>query len=282
VAYGSNLPFVVATLLAFAAVLNLPGQSLDQALADLAFTLLVLLLAGGAGSAVRSVRARAEASAAREVALEAERTRAAEEAAGAERQRIHREMHDILSHSLAVIVLQSGAAEQALERDPQRACEAIRSARTTAQEALSQLHILLRVIRAEPDGWRDPTPDLDRLRHLAKQATAAGFPVELTTEGRPAPVPATVQTSLYRVAQEGLANSMKHSGAAGCQIVLRYLPDTVEVEVLDRGTGHQQGNGARVGLAGIQERASVFGGHVDSGPRVDGGWSLRVAIPLPA
>jgi signal transduction histidine kinase len=174
VAFGSNLPFVVATLLAFAAVLNLPGQSLDQALADLAFTLPVLLLAGGAGKAVRSVRARAEASAAREVALEAERTRAAEEAAGAERQRIHREMHDILSHSLAVIVLQSGAAEQALERDPHKACEAIRSARTTAQEALSQLHILLRVIRAERDDWRDPTPDLDRLRHLAKQATAAG------------------------------------------------------------------------------------------------------------
>jgi signal transduction histidine kinase len=191
-------------------------------------------------------------------------------------------MHDILSHSLAVIVLQSGAAEQALERDPQRACEAIRAARTTAQEALSQLHIMLRMIRAEPDGWRDPAPDLDRLRHLAKQATAAGFPVELTMEGRPTPVPATVQTSLYRVAQEGLANSMKHSGAAGCQIVLRYLPDTVEVEVLDRGTGRQQGTGARVGLAGIQERASVFGGHVHSGPRPDGGWSLRVAIPIPA
>lgn len=280
--YGSNLPYVVATLIAFAAVLNLPGQSVDEAVGDLVFTALLLGLVGGSGLVVRRFRDRSRASAAREAELMAEQARAAEAAAAEERRRIQRELHDILAHSLGVIALQTGAAEQALGLDSQRARKAISAARETAQGAMAEVHTLLRVIKADANAGRqrEPTPDLDRLPALAEQAAAAGFPVDLTIEGEPVPIPAAIQTSLYRVVQEGLANALKHSGTNSCTVVLRYLPDAVEVEVLDRGIGRMQGPGTRAGLVGIQERANLFGGQVQAGPRPDGGWSLRVAIPV--
>lgn len=283
VVYAGDLRLVVAILVAFTAVLNL-GQPFGQTLVGVVFTVGVLGLVVAAGVAVRSWRERAVLSGERAVALEEERSVAAELAAEEERRRIARELHDILSHSLGVVMLQAGAAEQALDRDADRAREAIRATRATAQEAIYEMRTLVRTVRFdEPDG-RSPQPTLVELAGLLDRTRGAGLPVELVTEGEPRAVPPAVQASLYRVAQEGLANVLKHAGGAPSVLALRYRPDEVEIEVANEGPGEAapagQGPGSRLGLVGIRERVRVFGGRVQAGPRAEGGWDLRAVFPL--
>jgi signal transduction histidine kinase len=192
---------------------------------------------------------------------------------------VARELHDILSHSLGVVVLQTGAAEHAWDSDPQRARESLRAARVTSLEAIEQLRTLLSVVRDDPSADRAPVPTVEDLPALASRATQAGFQVDLEITGTPRPIPPQVQASVYRVTQEGIANAMKHSGAHGCRIRLRYQPDAVLVEVDDDGGAATQPTGSQLGLAGIRERAALLGGHVEAGPRTSGGWRLTVAFP---
>ena len=197
-----------------------------------------------------------------------------------ERARVARELHDILSHSLGVVVLQTGAAEHAWASDPDNALESVRAARTTSLEAIDQLRALLSVVRDDPTADRSPIPTIGDLPELAARTTRAGFRVDLEVEGTPRPVPAQVQASVFRVTQEGISNAMKHSGSRHCRIRLSYLPDAVVVEVDDDGGQRPpSATGSQLGLAGIRERARVFGGAVDAGPRDSGGWRLTVAFP---
>jgi signal transduction histidine kinase len=125
-----------------------------------------------------------------------------------------------LAHVLGVIVLQAGAAEHALDADPDRARAAIGAVRVSAQEAIGELQTLVRTARAEALNHREPQPTVADLRRLADQASGSDFVVRFSVEGEPRAVPAAIQTSVYRVAQEGLTNAMKHSGAAACWVVL--------------------------------------------------------------
>lgn len=201
-------------------------------------------------------------------------------AADEERGRIARELHDIISHSLGVLVLQAGAAEQVLERDPERAREVLRSIRATGQEAIGEMGTLLGVIRGEAVASREPQPSLADVGKLVTKMGEAGLHVGMEIEGERRRLSPALELSAYRIVQEGLTNALKHAGGAHARVVLRYSDEELEVEVADDGKGNGNGNGSRRGLAGIGERVAVFGGRLDAGPRPDGGWTLRAGFPL--
>jgi signal transduction histidine kinase len=212
--------------------------------------------------------------------LEREQEQRATAAVEEERRRIARELHDIISHSLGVLVLQAGAAEQVLERDPERAREVRRSSRATGQEAIGEMGTLLGLIRGEAVASREPQPSLADLDRLVAKMREAGLDVGLEIQGERRALPAALELSAFRIVQEGLTNALKHAGPAHARVLLRYGDDELEVEVADDGSGNGNGRGNRRGLAGIGERVAVFGGRLDAGPRPDGGWTLRAGFPL--
>jgi signal transduction histidine kinase len=216
--------------------------------------------------------------------LEREQEQRAAAAIDEERRRIARELHDIISHSLGVLVLQAGAAEQVLERDPERAREVLQSIRATGQEAIGEMDTLLGLIRGEAVTSREPQPSLADLDRLVAKMREAGLDVGLEIVGDRRALPAALELSAFRIVQEGLTNTLKHAGPAHAHVVLRYGDQELEVEVADDGSGsgstNGNGRGNRRGLVGIGERVAVFGGRLDAGPRPDGGWTLRAGFPL--
>ncbi len=253
--------------------------AMPEALGGVAFVVILLAMSGAGGYLVRRLRQLSAANAALRELVEMQSAAATRAAVDEERQRVARELHDILSHSLGVVVLQTGAAEHAWNSDPASAREALLAARATSLEAIDQLRTLLSVVRDDPTAERSPIPGIDDLPALAARTTAAGFPVDFQAVGVPRPVPPQIQASLFRVAQEGISNALKHSGSAGCRIRLEYLTDTVVVEVVDGGGSAAAGAGSRLGLVGVRERAHLFGGNVEAGPIATGGWRLKVAFP---
>jgi signal transduction histidine kinase len=234
-----------------------------------------------AGLAGRNLRRRTSKLDERADALEREEAERAAAAAEAERRRIARELHDIIQHSLGVLVLQAGAAEQVLERDPERAREALRSIRATGQEAIGEMGTLLGVIRGGPETSHEPQPSLADIERLIAKTRDAGLDAELEIEGKRRALPAALELSAFRIVQEGLTNALKHAGPAHARVLLRFGEHELEVEVLDDGAGSGDGRGGRRGLAGIGERVAIFSGELEAGPRPDGGWRLRAALPLP-
>jgi signal transduction histidine kinase len=224
----------------------------------------------------RTIRARTE----RADELEREQSSLADAAAESERRRIARELHDVISHSLGVMILQAGAAEHVLDRDPDRAREVLSSIRETGQEAIGELHTLLAVARGEVESSREPTPSLADLSRLAANARQAGLEVDLVVDGTPRELAAAVELSAYRIVQEGLTNALKHARASTASVHVVYHERELEIEVSDDGDGAVAGGGSRRGLAGISERVSVFGGRFDAGPRQGGGgWTLHAVLP---
>jgi signal transduction histidine kinase len=228
-----------------------------------------------AGRTIRSRTERAEE-------LERDQDERARAAAEQERRRIARELHDVISHSLGVLVLQAGAAEQVLERDPARAREVLQSIRATGQEAIGEIATLLALVGTEPERSRQPQPTLADLERLLATTREAGLPVELEIAGHRRELAAPLELSAYRIVQEGLTNALKHSGGTQARVSLRYYESELELEVSDDGAGAANGHGGRRGLAGIGERVAVFGGHFEAGPQPEGGWTLRASLPLPS
>jgi len=239
-------------------------------------------LALAVGFAMRTRQVRTNALEERADALEQEQEQRAAAAAAEERQRIARELHDVISHSLGVMVLQAGAADQVVERDPARAREVLASIRTTGQEAIGEMSTLLGLIRAEAPEPLEPQPSLGDLDRLVARTNEAGLPTRLEVEGERRPLPAALELSAYRIVQEGLTNAMKHAGPAHARVIVRYGQRELSVEVADDGAAAgRNGSGGRRGLAGIAERVAVFGGQLDAGPAAEGGWTLRAAFPIP-
>jgi signal transduction histidine kinase len=241
-------------------------------------TLIVLTV--GAGFTGRAIRARTTALEKRAEALDREEARRAAEAAAEERRRIARELHDIVSHSLGVVVLQAGAAQRVLDRDPERAREVLESIRATGQEAIGQMATLLGLLDAGPRASREPQPSLADLDGLVTRMRDAGLSVDLTVEGEPCLLPAALELSAFRVVQEGLTNALKHAGPAHVQAQVRYDDDELHVDVADDGSAADKGAGARRGLAGMRERVEIFGGRLEAGPQPRGGWALHATFPL--
>jgi signal transduction histidine kinase len=270
-AYGDNLAYAIAVGLIFA-VSNSAGQAPEEAVWDAAFNVVALTLPFAAGVTVRALRRRT-------ATLETEQTVAAAKAAEEERRRIARELHDIISHGLGLVVLQAGVADQVLDRDPDRARQALAQIRQTGQEAIGELSTLVGLIRENLPTSADPQPTLADIERLVESTRAAGLEVQLHTQGPARPLPAAVELNAYRVVQEGLTNALKHAGRAKVNVVLHYLPSNLEIEIVDDGHATQRGSGGRHGLPGLRERVAVFGGRFEAGSQPEGGWRIRASFP---
>ena len=228
------------------------------------YVLLAALLAG------RRVSRRA-----RWAALELERDQQAEIGAAQERARIARDLHDVVAHSLAVIVAQADGGRYAAPSDPDAASRALAQIAETGRDALAQMRRLLGVLRASGEGG-----DLAR---LVGRLARLGLPVELEVEGRVRELPPELQLCLHRVAQEALTNVLKHADSPRrVEVVVRYLDAEVELAVRDDGRGAAAGDGQGYGLAGMRERVAQYSGTLGAGPRAGGGYEVRARMPAPA
>ncbi len=223
----------------------------------------------------------------REAVTQAARTaaaeRAAERAAADERARMARELHDIVSHNLSVVVLQAAGAQAAGGTDTGPTLEKIER---SGRQALVEMRRLLGVLR-QPDepGVRpelSPQPGIAELAALVEGVRAAGLPVVLVINGDPDQLPAAVDISAYRIVQEALTNVLKHAGNASAQVSVSCGPDEVLIEVTDDGAGPQAAGqaGGGHGLAGMRERVALFGGELTAGPQPAGGFAVRARLPL--
>ena len=212
---------------------------------------------------------------ARLTALEVERDRQAEIGAARERARIARELHDVVAHSLAVMVAQADGGRYAAPRDPGAASRALAQIAETGRDALAQMRRLLGVLRASEE-------DAD-LPGLVRRLAGAGLPVRLEVEGPARDLPDGVRACLHRVAQEALTNVLRHAvSPRRVEVVLRYLDSEVELHVRDDGRAPAAGDGQGHGLAGMRERVALHSGTVDAGPRAGGGYEVRARLPASA
>ncbi|GEK20925.1 sensor histidine kinase [Cellulomonas xylanilytica] len=269
----------------------LPGLLADvvtPAWAVTALPVLVLALLGIAwGTLLRARWLRLAAVA------EAERARAAEQAQQAlltradERARVAREMHDVVAHSITVMVALGGGAAAALDRAPEQSRTALDELVATGRTALEDVRRILGVLHADDDAtpW-EPQPDAADLPRVVERFRTAGLPVRtrgLALTGLDQ-VDATVQLAVVRIVQESLTNVLRHAtGTAQVDVDVRRLPDAVEVVVTDAGPGagaNTRDPGTRRGLVNLQQRAAAFGGNVEAGPHGTG-WRVRALLPQP-
>ena len=246
------------------------------------FTFFVVGLPVAAGQATRSRAQLADELADRAVALERAREGEAQAAVQEERARIARELHDVVAHDVSVMVVQAAAAKRIVEREPDRAEEAIVSIEGTGREALAEMRRLLGVLRrGDEDLALAPQPSLSRVDALLARTRAAGLDVALERSGDDAPLPAGVDLAAYRVVQEALANVVRHAGAEHATVRLTYDPRAVVVEVVDDGRGAANGGGkAGHGLVGLRERVDLYGGDFQAGPRAEGGFGVLARLPV--
>ena len=240
------------------------------------------------GVTIRQRRALLASLQERAARLEFERDQEGRLGAAAERARIAREMHDIVSHNLTVMISLADGASYAMEASPERALPAIERVSATGRQALIEMRRLLGVLREESDGHPlEPQPSLERLDDLIARVNAAGIPVSIEVAGEPRRLADGVQLAIFRVAQEALTNTLKHAGRpASAHVALRCESEQVELEVVDTGATPSKraarpvAAGGGRGLRGMRERAAAYGGELEAGPLLEGGW--RVALSLHA
>lgn len=210
----------------------------------------------------------------------AERERAT--AVAGERARIARELHDVIAHSVSVMVVQAGAAEQMLSFDPSRVQEPLLAIQQTGRRALVEMTRLVGMLRQDGEELGlDPQPGLDDVDVLVENVRGAGLEIDYSIDGNPKPLSLGADLSGYRVVQEALTNTLKHAPAARAAVSLRYTDEALEIEVSDDGTDAADTSPAGGhGLAGLRERIAVFGGTFDAGPREGGGFTVRARLPL--
>ncbi|MFI7431278.1 sensor histidine kinase [Micromonospora sp. NPDC049836] len=235
----------------------------------------------------------------RAATLEREREAEARAAVAEERTRIARELHDVVAHSMAVMIVQADGVRFTIDRDPATAREAAKVVADTGRQALEEMRRLVGVLRepsrpepaAGPDDGlsAEPAhrrPALVELPELLDRFRAAGLTVGCATTGRPPALPPGLELTLYRVVQESLTNVLKHAGVgASVELDLRWTPDAVVVRAADDGRGRPAVRPAPSGghgLVGMRERVGVYDGSLTAGPGLGGGWRVEVRLPLPS
>jgi len=219
----------------------------------------------------------------RAVRAERERDTQVQIARAAERARIARELHDVVAHNVSVIVVQADGASYAIDTDRERAKKALEAISATGRLALAEMRRLLGVLREEDDaGSYAPQPGVAQLSDLVEQVRSSGLPLDFQVEGVPVELPPGMQLAVFRIVQEALTNTLKHGGpGVSAQVRLHYGDEAIEVTVTDDGRGAAaEGDGLGHGLAGMRERAAMYGGEVHAGPRAGGGYRVVARLPL--
>jgi signal transduction histidine kinase len=267
------------------------GESWSFPVSTVLLRILVLLLnlflfgaAWWIGDVWRSRRERETELKERTVQLVHEREENARRAVLDERVRIARELHDVVAHHVSVMGVQAGAARRVMERQPEKAQEALSMIESSSRQAVAELHRLLGFLRrdSQTDGLA-PQPGLRQLDSLINEVREAGLEVRVEVEGEARPLPSGVDTSAYRIVQEALTNTLKHAGPTRASVTIRYQSQAVELEIVDGGRGlppqdGQEANGR--GIIGMRERAYLHGGEFESGNVPEGGFLVRVRLPL--
>jgi signal transduction histidine kinase len=282
----------------------LPGHNQPY---DFFIAALQLAVAGTLGILSRTRRSYLQAVETRAEQAEAERERQVALAAAEERTRIARELHDVVAHHVSLMAVQSEAAAALLPGRPAEAGKAVDIIGQTAREALTELRRLLGVLRGPADvngrAVTAPAPSISELGEVLGQVRQAGVAVNLRVEGSPSKLPPGVDLAAYRIVQEALTNTVKHSGAGEAAVTVSYEPGYVTVSVTDTGSGaaamtlgsetrpgragSSNGGGARpalsggFGLAGIAERVASCGGSLTVGPGDAGGFAVTARLPAP-
>jgi signal transduction histidine kinase len=221
--------------------------------------------------------------------LELEREQEVRLAASTERARIAREMHDVVAHSLSVVIAQADGGRYAGQSEPAAATQALEQISATGRQALTDMRSLLGVLREDGGQEFAPQPDVAAIDKLVTDVQASGLDVDLIVEGEPAPMPAGPQLAAYRIVQESLTNVLKHAGPA-CRawVRLQWRPDALEIAVLDDGRGAAAAvtepdgpvpSGPGHGLVGMRERAQLHGGRLTAAPRHGGGFGVHAVLP---
>jgi signal transduction histidine kinase len=248
---------------------------------ELVFTPILFALAWIVGFAIRERAAQAEAAEARASQAEREREAAARLAVAEERARIARELHDIVAHAVSVMVLQVGAVRHRLPGELPQDRDALAEVEQTGRAALAEMRRLLGAMRGERDELElTPQPGLGSLEPLLDEIRRAGLPVELHVEGEPSRLPRAIDLSAYRIVQEGLTNALKHARASRADVVVRYRPDEVQIDVQDDGRGPSASDGRGHGLIGVRERVNLYGGEMSAGAANGSGFLLSARLPL--
>jgi signal transduction histidine kinase len=244
--------------------------------------------------------------------LEREREAAARTAVAAERARIARELHDIVSHKVSLMVVSASAAREVLATLPDEAESALRAVEGAGRDAMTELRHLLGLLAPSPDGddgddragpygegdlsGLAPQPSLSQLSTLVDRIAFTGLPVEVRISGEPRPLPPGIDVTAYRIVQEALTNALKYGDGGNAAVTVRYADHSLRVEVLNSGpsvlsadrASTDAGPGARRrrddgtgrGLIGLRERVAVYGGRFDARRRIGGGYRVRARIPL--
>lgn len=198
-----------------------------------------------------------------------------------ERARIARELHDVVAHAISVIVLQARGGRRLLDTEPDQTRGALDAIEHTGRQALVEMRRLVGMLREDEGAIAlAPHPGLAHLDGLLERVRAAGLPVDLQIDGTSTELPPGVDLSAFRIVQEALTNALKHAGPARVIVRLRYQPDALGIDITDDGVGAAMTRGDGHGLAGIRERVAVYGGNLDAGPGSEGGYEVRVHLPL--
>jgi len=239
----------------------------------------VLLAVAVAGALGLYVGVRRASTVERERLEQAQETLVAERTAADERVRIARELHDVVAHTLSLIVVQSEVLSTRIKNNEQRATAA--AVAELGREAMGELHRTLDLLRGgDEPAERGPQPTLDDLVRLVEQTREGGLAVELIVAGQPRPLPAGVEVSAFRIVQEALTNVRRHAAASRVAVRVRYGTDALEVSIEDDGTNAGAASGAEGhGLRGMRERATMLGGALSVGPLDEGGYRVSVILP---
>jgi signal transduction histidine kinase len=283
---------VAGAVAGIAISLSAPGHSEPY---DAIFQAMIFLTAGAAGVLSRAKRASMQAAESRADRAEAERDRQAALAAARERTRIARELHDVVAHHVSLMAVQAEAAMSLLPGRPEQARRSVQIVADAARQALTELRRLLGVLRGPSEAPQTaPSVSLGELGALLGQVRGTGLPVDFEVTGSPAPLSPGIGLTAYRIVQEALTNTVRHSAAASASVTLSYEPGFVTVRVADSGPRREEtpagGNGAAaaprpaltgagLGLAGITERVASCGGTLTVGPTPAGGFAVTARLP---
>jgi signal transduction histidine kinase len=205
----------------------------------------------------------------------------ARRAVAEERMRIARELHDVVAHTVSLIVVQAVAADDVFDAHPEQARESLRAIESSGRAALAELRRLVGTVRPdEVPQDRDPQPGLGQLERLAGTVRAAGLEVAVRYEGEPVEVATGVDLSAYRIVQEALTNTLRHARAHRAAVIVRYTPTQLELEISDDGRGMSGPIDGGHGIVGMRERATLLGGSLELGRGPLGGLCVHAAVPV--
>ncbi|NGO78716.1 sensor histidine kinase [Streptomyces sp. YC504] len=294
--YGAAVhsPYRMTTLAALVvsvALVGTSGDSVTPVLPNEYVVLLILAPMAVAAVGLRSWKLRSDESRTRLSALEREQAESLRRAVEQERARIARELHDVVTHNVSVMIIQAGAARKIMRTSPDRAAEALLAVEAGGRAAMTELRHVMGLLTmpdtdladADPAGTEPelaPQPGLDQLESLVSRVRDTGLAVDLTVTGTPRPLAPGIELAAYRVVQEALTNTVKHASGARAHVTVDHAPDRLRVEVTDTGGRPGEGTGSGRGLIGLRERLAVHGGTLTTGRRLTGGYRVEALIPL--